>query len=280
MMRWEELNRDGFADAVKECEQVCLLPISAIEPHGPHLPVGTDMYQGREVCRRAAEIEPAIIFPDYIFGQINEARHVPGTIALSGQLTLRLLDSVCTEIARNGLTKVVVVNCHGGNIGLLSFFNMLQLDRQRDYVVYVVQPISAAFSAQVDLPWERSTDFHAGAGETSMMQATRPDLVDMSKVPADDEGRARNHLKGLREAGVQTGVWWYADFPTHYAGYAKNASAEVGEQILEAAAQDLARSIRAIKEDTETRRLLGEFYDSSRAPWRNRSVARPSESST
>ena len=63
MMRWEELNRDGFADAVKECEQVCLLPISAIEPHGPHLPVGTDMYQGREVCRRAAEIEPAIIFP-------------------------------------------------------------------------------------------------------------------------------------------------------------------------------------------------------------------------
>ena len=104
------------------------------------------MYQGREVCRRAAEIEPAIIFPDYIFGQINEARHVPGTIALGGQLTLRLLDSVCNEIARNGLTKVVVVNCHGGNIGLLSFFNMLQLDRQRDYVVYVVQPISAAFS--------------------------------------------------------------------------------------------------------------------------------------
>ena len=81
-MRWEELSGDQFASAIEECQGVCLLPLSVIERHGHHLPLGTDMYIGGEVCRRAALLEPAIVFPDYIFTQIPEARHVVGTIAI------------------------------------------------------------------------------------------------------------------------------------------------------------------------------------------------------
>ena len=59
-MRWEELTGDRFAEAVKECEGVCLIALSVIERHGHHLPLGTDMYIGREILNRAAAIEPAI----------------------------------------------------------------------------------------------------------------------------------------------------------------------------------------------------------------------------
>lgn len=265
-MKWEELSGDQFAEAREQCDGVCLLPLSVIERHGHHLPLGTDMYIGGEVCRRAAALEPAIVFPDYIFTQIPEARHLAGTIAIDGDLMLRLLDNVCREIARNGLKKIVLVNAHGGNAGLISLFNMLQLYSPRDYVVYLVQPHTLLFGGGLETPWDPSTDGHAGPGETSLIMAMRPDLVDMQKVPADDEGDALNRLQALREAGVQTGMWWYADYPTHYAGDASTASADAGERILDALAQALARSIRAVKEDGTTKRLQDEFYAASADP--------------
>ena len=84
-MRWEELTGDQFSEAVATVQGVCLLPLSVIERHAHHLPLGTDMYIGRELCRRAAELEPAIIFPDFIFTQILEAQHVIGTIAIEAE---------------------------------------------------------------------------------------------------------------------------------------------------------------------------------------------------
>ncbi len=264
-MRWEELTGDQFAVAVEQCQGVCLLPLSVIERHGHHLPLGTDMYIGRAVCQRAAALEPALVFPDYIFTQIPEARHLAGTISIDGDLMVRLLDNVCREIARNGCKKIVLVNAHGGNFGLVALFNMLQLYRPRDYVVYLVQPFGRAMAA-LELPWERSSDGHAGPGETSMILTIRPDLVDMQQVPADDEGKALNRLQALREAGVQTGIWWYADHPTHYQGDARLATAEAGERLLDAMARTVAHAVRMIKADTETKRLQDEFFAASEAP--------------
>jgi creatinine amidohydrolase len=141
---------------------------------------------------------------------------------------------------------------------------MLQLYSPRDYVVYLVQPVMELFQAEV--PWERSSDGHAGPGETSIIQAIRPELVDIDKVPAGDEGKARSHLQALRDAGVQTGIWWYADYPTHYQGDARLASPEAGEHLLDMMSQALIRAVRAIKEDSVTRQLLDEFYARSGAP--------------
>ena len=66
-MRWEDLSGDQFAAAVKACDGVCLVALSVVERHGHHLPVGTDMYIGREICARAAALEPALVFPDNPF---------------------------------------------------------------------------------------------------------------------------------------------------------------------------------------------------------------------
>jgi creatinine amidohydrolase len=267
-MRWEELTGDQFGEAVEQCSGVCLVPLSVIERHGHHLPLGTDTIVGREVVTRAAAREPAIVFPDYVFTQIPEARHRIGTISIDGDLILRLLDNVCREIARNGLKKIVLVNCHGGNASLLPFFNELQLYHPRDYTVYLIQPIELVWNGGLEAPWDPSSDGHAGPGETSMILATRPDLVNMQAVPADGEGASLERLGPLQDAGVRTGIWWYADHPTHYHGDARSAEAETGQRWLESMAEMVARAVRAIKADTETRRLLDEFYAAATDPIR------------
>ena len=139
-MRWDELTGDLFPEAVQKAEGVCLLPLSCIERHGHHLTLATDMLIGREVCNRAAALEPAVVFPDYIFTQILEARHTPGCIGIDPELTIRLLENVCREIARNGLKKIVFVNAHGGNDNLIHYFAQIQLASPRDYVVYITEP--------------------------------------------------------------------------------------------------------------------------------------------
>src|SRR5206468_10680017 len=63
---------------------------------------------------RSTKSEYAVVFPDYFYGQIYEARHQPGTFALPSRLIWELLDATCEEIARNGFTKIVIVNGHGG----------------------------------------------------------------------------------------------------------------------------------------------------------------------
>lgn len=265
-MRWEDLTGDEFATAVEKCQGVCLVALSVIERHGHHLPTGTDMFAGRAVLDRAAAIEPAIVFPDYYFTQIPEARHRLGTISIDGDLMLRLLDNVCREIARNGLKKIVLVAAHGGNRNLMPFFGELQLHTPKDYAVYLFNPIRPEVTADVKVPWERSQDGHAGPSETSHILAVRPELVHMDRIPNDDEFRALGRLDALHAAGVQTSIWWYADHPTHYAGDASHGTAEAGNALLDAQARAVAEAVRAVKADTETMRLQEEFYGRSRGP--------------
>ena len=260
-MRWDELTSDQFPKAVQTAEGVCLLPLSCVERHGHHLPLATDMFIGREVCNRIAALEPAIVFPDYIFTQILEARHYPGCIGIDPALTIQLLENVCREIARNGLKKIVFVNAHGGNDYLMHYFAQIQLASQRDYVVYVVTPdFREEDEAMIKAQWETSVDGHAGEKETSAIMAIHPTLVQRDALPADKEGYPLGRLQHLRDAGVDVGVWWYADYPSHYCGDGIPATAEKGNQWLDARARAFAKVVRAIKDDMETKRLQDEFF--------------------
>ena len=259
-MRWEDLTGDLFPQAVKEAGGVCLLPLSCIERHGHHLPLGTDMFIGRELCDRVALLEPVVVFPDFVFTQILEARHVPGCIGLQPELTIRLLENVCSEIARNGLKKIVIVNSHGGNDHLIHYFAQIQLASQRDYVVYVAQPAYVTEEPATAAQWETTVDGHAGERESSMILACRPELIKVETIPSDNEGMPLDRLKPLRDLGTDMGIWWYADYPSHYCGDGQSATAEKGERWFIDRAQALAQVIRAIKADTETQRLQDEFF--------------------
>jgi len=165
-VHWEELTADEFHSAIERSQSTCLLPFGILEKHGQHLPLGTDLLKVRYAALHAAEQEYAVVFPEYYFGQIFEARHEPGTIAYSTHLQLELLQETTDEMARNGCKKIIIVNGHGGNENLLPFFAQTQLEKPRDYVVYVMPILDPAPGGP---PKKTSVDMHAGESETSKM---------------------------------------------------------------------------------------------------------------
>ncbi len=263
-MFWVEMTGDEFEGAVQQVEGVCLLPLSVIERHGHHLPLGTDMYIGREMCRRAAQLEPAIIFPDLIFTQILEAQHCMGTIAIDPDVMLQLASNLIREIARNGFKKIILVNAHGGNRALMSYLIQMELRTMHDTVLYAWNPqLLPEDQAEVRAQWDSTVDGHAGENETSQMMVIRPDLVRRTELRADGEGMPLGRLDALRAAGLSTGIWWYADHPTHYRGDGTPATQEKGERYLEAVARSLAHCIRLVKQDDMSPQLQAEFFASA-----------------
>ena len=90
-VHWEELTAADFVKGIQQSGGTCLLPIGIMEKHGPHLPIGTDLLDVRHASLGAAEQEYAVVFPEYYFGQIFEAKHEPGTVAYSARMQLELL---------------------------------------------------------------------------------------------------------------------------------------------------------------------------------------------
>ena len=132
-VKWEELTSPDFVTAVKKAAKTCVIPLGIMEKHGPHLPLGTDLIDVREIVRRAANEEYTVIFPPFYFGQIYEARQQPGTVAYSPHTVLTVLQETCDEIHRNGIEKIILVSGHGGNNSLLPYFCQSQLEKQKEY---------------------------------------------------------------------------------------------------------------------------------------------------
>lgn len=263
-VQWEELTASDFPAAVKKAKGVCLLPIGVVEKHGPHLPLGTDVMAIRAVAMATAQQEYAVVFPWYYFGQINEARHQPGCLSIHPDLLNPLLREMCDEIARNGFDKILILNGHGGNINWLNFFLETLLAEPRDYVVYLARRDMDPEAAK-RIKARRKTDWggHADEIETSWMMAIRPDLVQLERASQND-GRPRKNLEHL--SGVGTSIWWYADFPQHYAGDARPANAALGCLALKGKVGPLVEIVRAVKRDSAARRLQDEFHAQTRRP--------------
>ena len=112
----------------------------------------------------------------------------------------------------------------------------------------------------INAQWETQVDGHAGENETSQILAIRPELVHLELAPDTGEGMPKAQLEALSRAGAYTGIWWYADHPTHYRGDARPATAEKGDRLLDAEARGLAATLRVIKNDTAAQRLQDEFF--------------------
>ncbi len=259
-VHWEELTAADFSEGIRRAQGTCLLPFGILEKHGPHLPLGTDLLDVRYTALHAAEKEYAIVFPDYYFGQIAEARHQPGTIAYSGEIELALLQETTDEMARNGCKKIIIVNGHGGNEHLLPYFAQTQLDKPHDYVVYVFDKRSPDHAALMP---KTSPDWHAGESETSKMLIARPDTVHMDR--AHQESGADQHRQNLPE-DVYTGIWWYARFPNHYAGDGSAATPQLGQVQMDWWIDAVVNTIRAVKADDVSLKLQSEFYEKSQHP--------------
>jgi len=261
-VHWEELTAAEFRSAIEQSKGTCLLPFGILEKHGAHLPLGTDLLKVRYAALRAAEQEYAVVFPEYYFGQIFEARHEPGTIAYSTHLQLELLQETTDEMARNGCKKVIIVNGHGGNENLLPFFAQTQLEKPHDYVVYILPVLEAAAEGP---PPKKTTgpDMHGGESETSKMLIARPDLVHMDRASQESGAdEARLQLPG----DLYTAIWWYARFPNHYSGDGSAATRERGKFEMDDWDKVIVKAIRAVKADQTSLRLQNEFFEKAKHP--------------
>jgi creatinine amidohydrolase len=263
---WEELTAEDFINAVQQAQGTCVLPFGIVEKHGPAGPLGTDLINVRYMVSQAVKKEYAVVFPPYYFGQIFEAQHQPGTVAYSSKLQMELLQETVAEMGRNGCAKIVIVNGHGGNNGLLQYFIMTQLETPRDYVVYSYSglgPGNAPDLPSAAQPSKPGVDGHAGEVEIATVMASRPDLAHPDR--AGRESGANLRRLDL-PAGVSTAISWYSMYPNHYAGDAAGSTAERGAVLVEYNSSRLATALRAIKADQVSPRLQKEFFEKTKHP--------------
>jgi creatinine amidohydrolase len=262
--KMEELTSLKFARAVELAGGVCIIPIGIIEKHGPHLPLGTDLYEAREIAFTAASKEYAVVFPPYFVGQIFEARHQPGAIAYSTELMWKMLDETCKELSRNGLKKIIIINGHGGNTSFLQYFCQSQLANKQDYIVVLFTPgDNPATSKEINSLKKAKLDGHAGEEETSMMYFINPALVDQEAVK-NESGLDQDRLSKLPYG--YTGIWWFAKYPNHFASDINTPDKRLGELLITSDASQAVELIKFLKKDNTIQQLQEEFFKKANGP--------------
>ena len=257
-MQWEYLTSDEFSSAVQDTG-VCIIAMGVVERHGTHLPLGTDYLSGHAIACLAAEKERAVVFPPFYFGQIYEARCFAGTLTIRPTLLFDLVQSILDEIGRNGFRKIIIFNAHGGNDYFLPFVTQCALWEQKPYSLYLYTgELSAERQHEWDALLETPEHGHACECESSVLMASYPNLVDINKV-STERGTALHRLGHL--PANFSAVWWYANYPQHYAGDARRASVEKGLKLRQIKIDALVEYIKAVKDDQVVPMLESEFFE-------------------
>jgi len=259
-MRWEHLIPKDFKTAVKETG-LCIVPTGSLERHGEHIPFGCDMIISQTISHKAAEIEPAVVFPPYFLMQVHEAACFTGTVNFPQAFAIEALGLLLKSIAANGFKKILVVNGHGGNTAMLDYFAMSQMDEANDYILYhtgVGKGLTAEERKKAEAIWETSVLGHACEMETSLFMACCPGKTKLEYAPKKLV-EPLDRLKHLNENGIYNPLWWYADYPENVVGNASYATEEKGKALMDICVKALARTIKTVKEDTEAPRLQAEF---------------------
>jgi creatinine amidohydrolase len=259
-VRWEEIVSGDFPKALEKSNRTCILPIGVLEEHGPQAPIGTDLIHVRSTANLAAEKEYAVIFPNYFYGEVNEARSQPGTFAPPGKIIWDALEAICDEIARNGFDKIVILTGRGGNPEFLHFFIQSLLNKRHNYVVYLYEAENdSAYTDEYSKIHKLNikTDQQADESETSVMLYYTPELMRMDR--AVDQTGAKQGRVPL--TNLYTPILGYADYPNHYTGEGVKATTEFGKFISEHEIASFVKALKEVKADTKTLQLQNEFYD-------------------
>jgi creatinine amidohydrolase len=248
--QWVEMSTREFARLPPDT--VAVLPVAAVEQHGPHLPVWVDACLNQGVVQRTLALLPAglpiTFLPMQPVGKSNEHLAFPGTLSLSAETLIRLWTEIGECVHRAGVRKLVLFNSHGGQPQVMD---IVARDLRVRLSMFVVCTSSYGLGRPAGLfpAAEERHGIHGGSSETSQMLALRPDLVHMDLarhfVPASVA--IEETYEFLRaEGGVGFG-WQTQDLnPEGACGNALDADAGRGEQILTHAAQGFARLLAEV----------------------------------
>jgi creatinine amidohydrolase len=216
---WTDLSTRDFRDLDME-RVIAVLPIAAVEQHGPHLPVGVDaaIMQGmiERVVDRLPDDLDLLFLPLQAIGVSLEHGDFPGTLTLTHETALRLVTEIGAGVARAGCRKLVLLNSHGGNTPLLA---QAALELRLRHALLAVSCSWHRFGYPDGLFAEEEVRLgvHGGEIETSLMLALAPDFVDMALA---------RDFRSASEDFERDFLWLRADKPIGFGWMTQDLSAE------------------------------------------------------
>lgn len=246
---WAEFKSSQLRDIPPDL--LAILPIGAIEQHGPHLPLSVDRDLVDAVIKRVLPLlsddQNILVMPTLAITKSNEHDHFPGTLSLSGETLLSVLRDIGESISRSGISRLVFLNGHGGNNAALEIAAR-DLRISNNLIVTTCSWFGFAETpAEID-DSSIAYDLHAGELETSAMLAAHPEMVDMSAAqdfrPAMDDWEKSFKYIGLSGQPAKPG--WIIDDLNKFGacGNAKAATAAKGEILLNSAARGFAAFLK------------------------------------
>lgn len=276
-MLWEHLTAEEFPEAVKKSKGVCLIPIGCVETHGNHIVLGCDTLDTGRSCEVVAQAEDVVVFPKMYFGEKSGAGEYPGTIIFPNRLIHRILRETCYEIARNGFTKIVIVNGHGGNIAMIDHVCRQFMQEKPDFMVFRARPglgdpkfvveNPALFPYLTDEDWAVLKDYvaagkrdgHGGFQETGMVLAGNPDWVRLENFGSLD-GESNHKFDGFSALGLYTPFGWMGNQPNSlHCNFHPGLNRRIGQAILDHYKRKLTDTIRLLKEENLTWETYTDF---------------------
>jgi len=234
--KWNELTYKKIAELGNN-NSWCILPIGSTEQHGPHLPVGTDSLLLKRLLDLALEkykpLLPIIVLPTLEYGESIEHCNFPGTISLSARTMLDILDDFAASITSANVSRLAILNSHGGNTSLINGY--LQDLRKKFGIEVVAIHLPTIYWRLVEKYKEVIGNyFHACALETSLALSLFPELVDMSEVPTANEDDAKKFNRFLNLKDKVSIGWMTEDLSsTGVIGEPWLSNAEIGKMIAD-----------------------------------------------
>jgi creatinine amidohydrolase len=235
---WQSMTTSEVARAVDR-DPVVIVPLAAIEQHGPHLPLSTDLDIGMGLLasafRQLGDDFPAWVLPPLAVGASEEHMRFPGTLSLDAETLSGIIYQYGAALAASGVRRLVLTNSHGGNRQALNSVG-LRLRREHKLLVVKVSYFEFPPPAAAGLPdseWRHG--LHGGAVETAMMLHLRPDLVRLEEIrdarPLGEE--LEGTMRRLTPEGLASFSWLAEDINrSGVAGDARQGDAAKGQMLV------------------------------------------------
>ncbi len=238
---WQDLSWPAFRDLPPDT--VAVLPVAAIEQHGPHLPVEVDSQLGEQVALRTARLldargQKVLVLPMLWAGVSEHHMSFGGTITLDLPTYSAVIEGIIKSIIRHGFRRVVLLNGHGGNENALRCITDELTPKYRIPIVEFTYWYAAAEAIEAILETQKGLQ-HACEAETSMMMAVRPELVAEARIPLAKANRTPD-VSDIAGGGVYRWRTIGAMSSSGVGGNPEAASAAKGVRLFDAVAGTLA----------------------------------------